>query len=59
MAKKITVIPATAVSESNQTQKSKIRVAAYCRVSTDHEDQEGSCRNQVDYYTNLNNNNPD
>ena len=59
MAKKITVIPATAVSESNQTQKSKIRVAAYCRVSTDHEDQEGSFRNQVDYYTNLINNNPD
>ena len=59
MAKKITVIPATTTSESNQTQKNKIRVAAYCRVSTDHEDQEGSFRNQVDYYTNLINNNPD
>jgi Site-specific recombinases, DNA invertase Pin homologs len=28
-------------------------VAAYCRVSTDHEEQEGSFKNQVDYYTKL------
>ena len=59
MAKKITIIPATATSESPCTQKNKIRVSAYVRVSTDHEDQEGSFRNQVDYYTNLINNNPD
>ena len=29
----------------------KLRVAAYCRVSSDHEDQLSSFENQVDYYT--------
>ena len=35
------------------------RVAAYCRVSTDTKDQIESYKSQVDYYTNLINNNSD
>ena len=60
MARKVTVIPAnpikitTAVDEGHKT-----RVAAYCRVSTDHEEQEGSFNNQVSYYTNMIAGNPD
>ena len=54
MARKVMVIPAnpTGGSKGPITGK-KIRVAAYCRVSTDHEEQEGSFKNQVDYYTKL------
>ena len=35
------------------------RVAAYCRVSTEQEEQESSFENQVEYYTNLIRINPD
>ncbi len=31
----------------------KLRVAAYCRVSTDSEDQINSYKSQVQYYTDL------
>ena len=52
MARKVTVIPANqTVKKMDETKKK--RVAAFCRVSTDHEEQEGSFRNQVDYYTRL------
>ena len=34
-------------------QKPKIRVAAYARVSTDHEEQESSYEAQVDHFTKL------
>ena len=37
----------------------KKRVAAYCRVSTDEEDQQTSFDAQVAYYTQLITNNPD
>lgn len=33
--------------------KERLRVAAYCRVSTDKEDQISSYKSQVDYYTDL------
>ena len=61
MARKVTVIPAnpTGGSKTAGGNGKKKRVAAYCRVSTDHEEQEGSFKNQVDYYTKLINNNPD
>ena len=36
-----------------------LKVAAYCRVSTEQEEQQGSFKNQVEYYTNLINANPD
>ena len=36
-----------------------LRVAAYCRVSTEQEEQESSFEGQVTYYTNLIENNPE
>lgn len=38
--------------------KRKLRVAAYCRVSTDFEEQENSLENQVDHYEKLIKENP-
>ncbi|MFT4413911.1 recombinase family protein [Fredinandcohnia humi] len=38
--------------------KQKLRVCAYCRVSTDSEEQKESYANQLDHYTNLIQNNP-
>lgn len=53
MAKNITVIPArpnhTSLAENLQPKKK--RVAAYCRVSTDQEEQLSSYEAQVNYYT--------
>ena len=51
MEKNITVIPAKKVHQTviSQIQK-KIRVAAYCRVSTDQDEQLSSYENQVNYY---------
>ena len=40
-------------------EKKRLRVAAYCRVSTDNEDQEGSIENQKVHYEELINGNPD
>ena len=61
MAKNITVIPASKkVTEGTLARKEipKIRMAAYCRVSTDQEEQLSSYENQVSYYTNFISNNP-
>ena len=55
MAKKVITIPATKsryTSESLGSEK-KRRVAAYARVSTDHEEQKSSYEAQVDYYINY------
>lgn len=51
-AKKISMIPANPQYDRNvkMTEK-KLRVAAYCRVSTDMEAQESSYEAQVEYYT--------
>ena len=50
----ITEIKAHAlIKEGLQKNKKIIRVAAYCRVSTDTEDQMNSYRSQVHYYTEL------
>ncbi|HCA21097.1 MAG TPA: recombinase family protein [Lachnospiraceae bacterium] len=54
MARSITVIPAQRRSQrgrKSETGTRKIRVAAYCRVSTDQEEQLNSFENQVEYYT--------
>lgn len=53
MARNITEIPAQVRLTNSHGTKSikKIRVAAYCRVSTDQEDQLHSFEAQVDYYT--------
>lgn len=53
----ITVFPATQKVDREQARK-KIRVAAYCRVSTDSEEQANSYRAQKAYYTQLIASNP-
>ena len=46
------------VIRSKTTRKSKLRVAAYCRVSTESEIQEGSIENQIEHYEELIKSNP-
>lgn len=61
MTRNITVIPPTVkLTEGNTVKKEipKIRMAAYCRVSTDQEEQLSSYENQVNYYTNYIMNHP-
>ena len=61
MARSITVIPAKQISteESGTAQAvQKLRMVAYCRVSTDQEEQLLSYENQVNYYTNYISENP-
>ena len=53
MAKDVVVIPAEQVQENAGKVRKKLRVAAYCRVSTDEERQLGSFENQVDYFSRL------
>ena len=47
---RIVVIPAKSREETGQAQR-LLRVAAYCRVSTDQEEQESSYEAQIGYYT--------
>ena len=57
--KKISVIPAVPLYERRiDASKVRLRVAAYCRVSTEQEEQEGSYQAQVDYYTKKIDDNP-
>ena len=50
--KKVTIIPATSKSiEPGKSSHQKLRVAAYCRVSTDSEEQINSYKNQLAFYT--------
>ena len=58
LAKNVTLIPA----KKGKTAKGltrKYRVAAYCRVSTDSDEQLNSYKNQLEYYTNKINSNSD
>lgn len=61
LAHNITVIPARrAIGTQKQEAKvQKTRVAAYCRVSTDYEEQESSYDAQVTHYTEYINSNPE
>ena len=61
MAKNITVIPARSNRSSlaENLEPKKKRVAAYCRVSTDQEEQLSSYEAQVNYYTAYIENHPD
>ena len=61
MARNITVIPAKAnrTSLAENLELKKKRVAAYCRVSTDQEEQLSSYEAQVNYYTNYIEKHPD
>ena len=51
--KKVITIPAEEVRAKTGAEKKRLRVAAYCRVSTDEERQLGSFENQIEYFTNL------
>ena len=60
MEKIVQVIPARKAGAGDgeqgaagEREKRKLRVAAYCRVSTEQEEQLGSFANQVEYYTRL------
>lgn len=55
--KKVVVIPAKPAAEIRQTKR--LNVAAYCRVSTDEEEQETSYEAQISYYTEKINGNPE
>ena len=46
-------IPANRTLADLRRKKRKLRVAAYCRVSTEEEEQQSSFEIQVAYYTNL------
>ncbi len=48
----VSVIPANPIYDFKEKAKiKKLRVAAYCRVSTELEEQQSSYQAQVDYYT--------
>lgn len=61
LAQNVTVIPARRRVGSQRTtaQVQKTRVAAYCRVSTDSEEQETSYEAQVEHYTDYIRSKPD
>lgn len=62
MARNITVIPAkqnSTAGKGRAVPRKKLRVAAYCRVSTDQEEQLLSYENQVRFYTESINSNPE
>ena len=55
VSRNVTVIPAIKRigNNKNSESKPKIRVAAYCRVSTDSEEQASSYEIQIEHYTNY------
>lgn len=60
MTKQVRTIPAKPKNELKQEQKKgKLRIVAYCRVSTDDEEQPTSYKNQIEYYTERINSNPE
>lgn len=56
---RLIVIPPVRESAQSQAAKRQLRVAAYCRVSTDDEEQLTSYEAQMSYYTNKIASNPD
>ncbi len=57
MQRSVVIIPAKTKEDFQTT--AKLKVAAYCRVSTDQEEQESSYEAQISYYTEKIGNNPD
>lgn len=53
IAPNVTIIPAKAQTEINRSKYQQLRVAAYCRVSTEQEEQQSSYQVQIAYYTDL------
>ena len=58
-APKVIVIPAKQETPQEQARKRNLRVAAYCRVSTNSKEQLTSYENQLAYYTEKIMKNPD
>ena len=58
---KVTEIPAKKQfgSTAHKKEVRKLRVAAYCRVSTDYEEQASSYQMQIQHYTDVIEKNPD
>lgn len=58
--KSVTFIPARKLTrKTKDEEKPKLRVAAYCRVSTDSDEQATSYEAQIDHYTTYINGHPD
>ena len=57
--RKVTIIPADPAMMSRDIRKKHLRVAPYCRVSTDSEKQLSSYEAQIEYYTAKIAENPD
>ena len=57
--RRVTVIPADPQMARQDIRKKHLRVAPYCRVSTDKEEQLSSYEAQIEYYTDKINSNPD
>ena len=53
MPREVTEIPATLTYSQTSKQKKYLRVAAYCRVSRDDEEQINSFQVQISYYTSM------
>ena len=49
----VEIIPASVQHTVKVVERKNLRVAAYCRVSTDHEEQQTSYKTQIEYYTNY------
>lgn len=52
-APNVTIIPAKVQTAENRNKYHQLRVAAYCRVSTEQEEQQNSYQVQIAYYTDL------
>ena len=57
--RKVNIIPPTEPTDEKSFRKQHLRVAAYCRVSTDKEEQLSSYKAQIEYYTTKIAANPD
>ena len=58
-SRNVTVIPARPRRTREVSDKQKLRVAAYCRVSTDSDEQATSYEVQIEHYTSYIQSNPD
>lgn len=52
-APNVRIIPAKKQSTDGGVQYHQLRVAAYCRVSTELEEQQSSYEAQIEYYTEM------
>ena len=57
-APRVIKIPAKPETTRQAEARRQLRVAAYCRVSTDHEEQQSSLKNQIEFYTEYIQRNP-